>query len=367
MPAPGSNGADAIPFKWVRIANKQNFMGPLNQSVSTASTIGQQVCWDGSQELTIPLGAKCQDQTPMLMPVWELTSLAVTPKFGQNPGSRRMVQMEVAFSPPLVPPAPISTQAPVNLQGSFILNAYDNCSCPCTTAAACAATTCKSAHAVFTENDVSVTGGAGTTLTSYGNDPTKGSQTIPGPSVQRVNPWPDSLNINNLINQYKTGATSPSWSNTCTGTTNFTGTPPSYLNCGTHTGQQFGTYPDGLPTEPAPGSYTTVTEYIPGSTKLTADASGSGILIVDGDLEINGGLNWYGLILVRGQVSFTGGGGQNVNLYGSILAGQDINATDQSQTDTFGGSINFHYDVCALKNLNGGAPPKLLATHEIMY
>jgi hypothetical protein len=220
---------------------------------------------------------------------------------------------------------------------------------------------------VFTENDVSVTGGAGTTLTSYGNDPTKGSQTIPGPSVQRVNPWPDSLNINNLINQYKTGATSPSWSNTCTGTTNFTGTPPSYLNCGTHTNQQFGTYPDGLPTEPAPGSYTTVTEYIPGSTKLTADASGSGILIVDGDLEINGGLNWYGLILVRGQVSFTGGGGQNVNLYGSILAGQDINATDQSQTDTFGGSINFHYDVCALKNLNGGAPPKLLATHEIMY
>jgi Tfp pilus assembly protein PilV len=367
MPAPGSNGADAIPFKWVRIANKQNFMGPLSQSVSTASTAIQQVCWNGSQEVVIPAGATCGGQVPLLMPVWELTSLAVTPKFGQNPGSRRMVQMEVAFNPPLVPPAPISTQAPVNLQGSFILNAYDNCSCPCTTAAACAATTCTSAHAVFTENDVSVTGGAGTTLTSYGSDPTKGSQTIPGPSVQRVNPWPDSLNINNLINQYKTGAASPNWSSSCTGTTNFTGTPPSYLNCGTHTNQQFGTYPSGLPTEPTPGSYTTVTEYIPGSTKLTAAASGSGILIVDGDLEINGGLNWYGLILVRGQVSFTGGGGQNVNLYGSILAGQDINATDQSQTDTFGGSINFHYDVCALKNLGGGAPPKLLATHEIMY
>jgi hypothetical protein len=27
MPAPGSNGADAIPFKWVRIANKQNSWG----------------------------------------------------------------------------------------------------------------------------------------------------------------------------------------------------------------------------------------------------------------------------------------------------------------------------------------------------
>jgi hypothetical protein len=367
MPAPGSGASDALPFKWVRVTNKQNLIGPLNESVSSAATPGQQVCWDGSKEVVILAGQTCGGQTPITMPVWEITSLAVTPKLGQNPGSRRIVQMEVAFNPPLIPPAPISTQAPVNLQGSFILNAYDNCSCPCTTATACAATKCTSAHAVFTENGVSVNGGAGTTLTSYGSDPTQGTQTTPGPSVQQVNPWPNSLNINNLISQYKAGATSPNWSSSCTGTTNFTSDPPSYLNCGTQTNQQFGTYPSGLPTEPASGSYTSVTEYIPGSVKLTAAASGSGILIIDGDLEVNGGLNWYGLILVRGKVSFTGGAGQNVNLYGSILAGQDVNATDQSQTDTFGGSINFHYDVCALKNLGQGSPPKLLATHEIMY
>jgi Tfp pilus assembly protein PilX len=368
MSAPGTGASDALPFKWVRIANKQNFMGPLNQSVG-AGTAGQQVCWDGGQELVIAPGTTCEAQPGgvILMPVWELTSLAVTPKLGNNSGSRRMVQMEVALNPPLIPPAPISTMAPVNLQGSFILNAYDNCSCPCTTAAACAATGCTSAHAVFTENGVSVTGGAGTTLTSYGSDPTKGTQSIPGPSVQQVNPWPNSLNINNLISQYKQGASIPNWSTSCTGTANFTSLPPSYLNCGTQTNQQFGTYPSGLPTEPAPGSFTTVTEYIPGSVKLTAAASGSGILIIDGDLEINGGLNWYGLVLVRGKVSFTGGAGQNVNLFGSILAGEDVSATDQSQTDTFGGSINFHYDVCALKNLGSGTPPKLLATHEIMY
>jgi hypothetical protein len=154
---------------------------------------------------------------------------------------------------------------------------------------------------------------------------------------------------------------------TCTGTQNFTAIPATYLNCGTQTGQTFGTYPTGLPTEPAPGSYTPVTEYVPGSVKLTADASGSGILIVDGDLEINGGLNWYGLILVRGKVSFTGGAGASTNLFGAILAGDDVSATNQVQDDNFGGSINFHYDVCALKNLNGSTPPQLLATHEIMY
>jgi len=371
--APGVNGTDALPFKWVRVTNKQNLVGPLSQKVDPALPNNYQVCWDGGKEIAInPLTDTCAGQPTAATPVWQITSLAVTPKVGQSPGSRRMVQMEVAFNPPLMAPAPISTQAPVNLQGSFILNAYDNCTCSCTTPKngthVCGGPGCyDKAHAVFTENTVSVTGGAGTTVTSYGTDPTQGTQTIPGPSVQRVNPWPQSLNIDNLINQYKTGATSPNWASSCNGTANFTTQPPSYLNCGTQTNQQFGTYPSTLPVEPSPGSYTQVTEYIPGSVKLTAAANGSGLLIIDGDLEVNGGLNWYGLILVRGKVSFTGGAGQNVNLYGSILAGEDVSATDQAQTDNFGGSINFHYDRCALGNIGQSGPPRLLATHEIMY
>lgn len=378
MIAPGSGAADALPFKWVRITNKQNLMGPLNQSV-TAGTPGQQICWDGSTEIAIPLLQSCGGQASPLMPVWEVTSLAVTPSLGANPGSRRIVQMEVAFNPPLVPPAPISVMAPVQLQGSYILNAYDNCACNCTTSGSGgnATTSCvpragqpanacnTSAHAIFTQNDVSVNGGSGSTITSFGSDPTQGTTTQSGPSVQGVNPWPNSLNINNLINQYKVGASLPNY--TCSGTQNLTATPATYKNCGTQSGQTFGTYPSGLPTEPAPGSYTPVTEYVPGSVKLTADASGSGILIVDGDLEINGGLNWYGLVLVRGKVSFTGGAGASTNLFGAILAGDDVSATNQVQDDTFGGSINFHYDVCALKSLKGSNPPQLLATHEIMY
>jgi hypothetical protein len=365
--SPGINGTDALPFKWVRITNKQNLIGPVNMSVNSAVASGLQVCWDGGKEFTIPAGTTCDNQIPAAKPVWELTSLAVTPRVGQSPGARRMVQMEVALTPAIVPPAPIATQAPVHLQGSFILNAYDNCTCSCTSTGSGSntVTTCgagqpgciNTAHAIYTENQVDVSGGAGQTYTNYGSDPTQGA------SVQNVNPWPDYLNIDNLITQFKSGAQSPNYS--CSGTANPYATPPSYLNCGTQSNQTFGTYPSGLPTEP--NSVNSVTEYIPGSVKLTAAASGSGILIVDGDLEVNGGLNWYGLILVRGQVSFTGGAGQNVNLYGSILAGKDVNATDQAQSDTFGGSINFHYDVCALKRLGGGNPPKLLATHEIMY
>lgn len=376
----GVNGSDALPFKWVRITAKQNLMGALGTSGTKVALVpanDQQVCWDGSQEIVV--SGTCATQTVTVMPVWEITSLAVTPKVGANPGSRRMVQMEVALNPPLIPPAPISVQAPVSLQGSYILNAYDNCKCSCNTtgsgshqvtscvprtgqpANACAT----SAHAIYTQNSVSVIGNSGSTATSFGTDPTTGTTTTVGPSVQGVNPWPNSLNINNLINTYKAGATIPPYA--CTGTQNLTTTPATYENCGTQSGQTFGTYPTGLPSEPAPGSYTPVTEYIPGSVHLTADASGSGILIVDGDLDINGGLNWYGLILVRGKVSFTGGAGASTNLYGAILAGDDVNATNQPQTDGFGGSINFAYDVCALNRLGGATPPQLLATHEIMY
>jgi hypothetical protein len=375
MAAPGSAAADALPFKWVRITNKQNLMGAMSATtkVNGALPVGNQVCWDGSTEIVSILATPCQNQTPALMPVWELTSLAVTPKVGANPGSRRMVQMEVALNPPLIPPAPISVQAPVSLQGSYVLNAYDNCACSCTTTGngnnqvtaclpragqpvnACAS----SAHAIYTQNDVSTNGNSGTTTTSFGADPTSTA------SVQHVNPWPNSLNIDNLINKYKAGATLPNY--TCSGTQDLTTTPATYKNCGTQTSQHFGTYPSGLPTEPALGSYTPVTEYIPGSVHLTSDASGSGILIVDGDLDINGGLNWYGLILVRGKVSFTGGAGASTNLFGAILAGDDVNASNQPQTDNFGGSINFQYDVCALKRLGGTTPPQLLATHEIMY
>lgn len=369
----GTNSA--LSFKWVRITNKQNWMGTLGRFVDPAQPAipDGKVCWDGSTQRVIPAGNSCllsaSPSTNTMMPVWLLTSLSVRPAFGQSPGSRRITQMEIAANPPLIPNAPIATEAPVTLLGSYVLNSYDNCTCKCTTSGSGsnATTTCSNlngqvcqsgAYAVETAGTVSVNGGSGQTISGQ-----------PNPYDQLVNPWP--FDTDSLINNYKQNAASPNWASSCSGTQDLTAIPPKYLNCGTQSSQQFGTYPSGLPTEPDPSSYTSVTEYIPGSVKLTSAASGSGILIIDGDLEINGGLNWYGLVLVRGKVSFTGGAGQSVNLYGAVLAGEDVLAVNNSQTtvdgDTFGGSINFHYDVCALKQSGKQVPPRILTTHEITF
>jgi hypothetical protein len=53
--------------------------------------------------------------------------------------------------------------------------------------------------------------------------------------------------------------------------------------------------------------------------KLAGDSHGAGILLVEGNLEVNGGFTWYGVILVTGAVGYTGGGQKNVT--GGIMAG----------------------------------------------
>jgi hypothetical protein len=83
---------------------------------------------------------------------------------------------------------------------------------------------------------------------------------------------------------------------------------------------------------------------------------------VDGDLEINGGLQFFGLILVKGVISFTGGGANPTNINGAVLAGQ------QSLDNTvLGGSAVINFDVCALENNMTPQPPRVIAYREVFY
>ena len=363
-----SGQANALPFKWVRITNKQNFMGLLSKTINTAQPAGSQVCWDGVQEQVIPtaLGNTCvTPPAPFteMRPVWLLTALAVTPQIGQNPGSRRIVQMEVALAPPVTTNATIATSGTIKLTGKVTVNGNDDC------------TTNKNHLSIYSGECVpgqnackgtaitnqvppdQLIGNNGQTgVTAY--DPTTGVVTSNGSTGQ--GPWP--YNVDQIISQYKQMAQSavgPPWyyNPSCSGTT-----------CKVQN-EQFGTFPTNPvtgqteSTSPIAADGTPQIVYVPGNLKLDSPkAGGDGLLIVNGDLTVDGGLEYYGLILVKGQIHFTGGSTQPVNLYGAILAGDSASAAD-----AVGGSFSFHYSSCALKQTTSQQPPKLLATHEIMY
>ena len=59
---------------------------------------------------------------------------------------------------------------------------------------------------------------------------------------------------------------------------------------------------------------------------LTGGEKGCGILIVEGNLSINGSFDWHGLILVSGNFQFTGGGGQDKIITGALLSGGGVPA-----------------------------------------
>jgi hypothetical protein len=58
--------------------------------------------------------------------------------------------------------------------------------------------------------------------------------------------------------------------------------------------------------------------------KLTAGSQGCGVLLVEGDLSIHGGFQWFGVILVTGSITFTGSGVKKVT--GAVMAGGRVSA-----------------------------------------
>jgi Tfp pilus assembly protein PilX len=84
--------------------------------------------------------------------------------------------------------------------------------------------------------------------------------------------------------------------------------------------------------------------------KLAGGSHGAGILLIDGNLEINGGFTWYGVILVTGSVDYTGGGEKNVT--GGIIAGEDATV----EVD-IGGNSGIIYCSKAIDKLKSKVPP----------
>jgi Tfp pilus assembly protein PilX len=85
------------------------------------------------------------------------------------------------------------------------------------------------------------------------------------------------------------------------------------------------------------------------------NVTGYGILLVKGDLQMAGNLNWNGLIFVTGVITTSGGGSDAKNIQGLIFGGAS------SLGDTVvNGSITVGYDSCKVKQALAGQPLKVV-------
>ncbi len=82
--------------------------------------------------------------------------------------------------------------------------------------------------------------------------------------------------------------------------------------------------------------------------KIAGQSHGCGILLVEGDLAIQGGFQWYGVILATGSITFTGGGGKNVT--GAMMAGATVSA------DLVGGDSAIVYCSRAISDQTDSLP-----------
>lgn len=357
------------PFEWVRVTLKRNDSsitgGGSSFYVETNGDTTREICWNGTSQLVKPAGVgQCGDPTlsPRMNPVYMLESFAVAPG-----GASRYAQMEVANNPPISTNAAVDSQDVVVLQGALDISGFDACGCICADGSTFCANpgnrpgrVCdKSKWAIYSESTITQNGN-GKLFAGVGanNTPPGTSQNNDGQNGRPLFPYDIPGMIDTLKNDPQTvhadaacysggpqpcGLTSFHLQNAALGGTLPVPFPPTYPANQTGGVPQVTYYGDG------------------NSLDLNAGSSGNGILIVDGDLTIHGGFNWYGLILVKGIVNFTGGGSSQ-NIWGAIL-----NGTSVTQNDVLGGSSTVTYDRCALDNTLGTSPPKMLSFREVTY
>lgn len=113
----------------------------------------------------------------------------------------------------------------------------------------------------------------------------------------------------------------------------------------------------GAPTDKANACFT----YFPivyhyGDLSISGTGAGQGILLVEGNLQVQGRIDFYGPVIATGGVSIRGTGSDDVKFYGGVMA-QDVTLDDTKLT----GNAMINYSSCAIKRaVQGSATPTAL-------
>ena len=346
-------------WKWTRINLKTNLTASGSTAVSSvdgvATNLNQRVCWTGATQVTTTL-ASCSLLNPNYLPVYVMTTLAVTPS-----GSRRMVQAEAVQTIFPTLPGPLVFDG-----GNPLLVPALNFSAPSSNA--------------FTvsgmDTDQGSTAGAGCPVASN-------AAALGGTSATAVTTLTNDANGRPASYTGAPGTGSPSVANVSTalGTLATVGGLESLVSsvelvAGNEGNVYTSSNPPGGIAHPGTIANPQV-NVVEGDITLSGNWTGAGILLVTGTLTFQGTPNYNGLILVIGKGNVIKNGGGNGTMDGSMLianlydsSGNLLPTTAAPGIPTMswngGGTVNFNYDSCWSKSMNGSLAYRIVAVRELI-
>lgn len=100
--------------------------------------------------------------------------------------------------------------------------------------------------------------------------------------------------------------------------------------------------------------------HITGDVTLNGN-QGQGILLVDGNISVQGSYQFFGITMAKGSIGSAGGGSTAAHFYGATMA-QDVNLTT---TNTLSGKATLLYSNCAIQQvMNNVAVTSLLKSRS---
>jgi len=282
---PNTGTAAALPYKWIRVMLKAN-NSAFPYTVDNSGVNTRMVCYDGfaKVEKVLPAGfANCRAWDGSFREVYVITSLAITPT-----GGRRITQVEVTqiALPPLPGAMTFTGDAPVfdpPSSAAFSVSGDD-------------------------QNGRPKPSGADCYTTETPSKPAIGAQGAPADAAL-------AHDVNSRAGQYTGGGGSPSVQDVSSQLSSY-GTVGG-LQSISQSLQAAGTnyYPPSTSPTPPFSGITVV------NGPYSGDLTGSGVLLVTGDLTTSGNPSFNGIVLVIGTGKFTKNGGGNGDFRGGILFG----------------------------------------------
>jgi hypothetical protein len=211
--------------------------------------------------------------------------------------------------------------------------------------------------AVYSESDDFQFNGTQFLMSGQDWDPVTGAELPGNPSVPGIVTTGDPTNIAGALNAQQ--------QNNVEGSGALPSVTPSGVNLDMHQMAQI--FSDMAEIVVPDGNYTSVTwgsledytiVHVTGGLDLSGNNAGGGILVIDGDFDCTGQFTWYGLVLVLGEIRFTGGG-SGIHIYGSVLVEGGLSQ------QVVGGNADIKYSSLALQRISTLFPYVVLSWLEV--